>query len=226
MIRVVLVQIYGVTTPADAAMVAGLGPDHVGVVVDEGIDTWDSVDEHMARAIVSELADVKVVGLSLSSDVDRIRRTVDVVQPQILHLARAPEGLAPETVQQLRVEVAPMEMMITIPVRDSEAVEVARRFAPCSDYLLLDTADPASGVVGATGRIHDWSISAAVVATVDVRVVLAGGLGPENVGEAIAKVQPAGIDSETRTSHAHDRRRKDPDKVRRLIEIARSSRPG
>ena len=113
-------------------------------------------------------------------------------------------------------------MMVTIPVRDAGAVELARRYAPCSDFLLLDTADPASGVVGATGHTHDWTVSARVVAAVDVPVFLAGGLGPENVGEAIRQVRPAGVDSETRTSCGHDRRRKDPDKVRRLIEIARS----
>ncbi len=220
-----LVQIYGITTPEDAAMVAALGPDHVGVVVDEGIDTWDSVDDETARAIVSELtgAGVEVVALSLSTDPDRIQRTVEIVRPGIVHLARAADGMATETVQQLRDELAPVRMMVTVPVRDIGAVGIALRFAPCSDFLLLDTADPASGVVGATGHTHDWTVSASVVAAVDVPVVLAGGLGPENVADAIRKVRPAGVDSETRTSYEHDRRRKDPDKVRRLIEITRSS---
>lgn len=217
-----LVQIYGVTTPFDAVVVASLGPDHVGVVLDEGIDTWDSVDEQTARAIVSELTGVKVVGLSLATDVVRIKRTAETLAPQILHLARAADGIAPETVEQLRVELAPVEMMVTIPVRDSGAIDVARRFAPSSDYLLLDTADTVTGIVGATGQTHDWGISAAIVSAVDVPVFLAGGLGPENVGEAIEFVHPAGVDSETRTSHGRDRRRKDPEKVRRLIEIARS----
>jgi phosphoribosylanthranilate isomerase len=62
----VLVQIYGLTTPDDAALVDGLGPDHAGVVLDEGIDTWDSVEEPVARAIVARLRAAKVVGLSLS----------------------------------------------------------------------------------------------------------------------------------------------------------------
>jgi phosphoribosylanthranilate isomerase len=218
----VLVQIYGVTNAADAAMVAALGPDHVGVVVDEGIDTWDSVDEGTADAIVAELTGVEVVALSLSTDPDRIRRTVEIVRPQIVHLARAADGMSVETVLQLRDELAPVRMMVTVPVRDAGAVEVGRRFAACSDFLLLDTADPSSGVVGATGHTHDWGLSARVVAALDVPVLLAGGLGPGNVAESIRRVRPAGVDSETRTSHAHDRRRKDPDKVRRFIEIARS----
>ena len=76
-------------------------------------------------------------------------------------------------------------------------------------------------MVGATGHTHDWSLSAALVAAVERPVILAGGLGPENVLEAIERVRPAGVDSETRTSRADDRRRKDPDRVRRFIETAK-----
>ena len=173
---------------------------------------------------MAELRGVEVVALSLSTDPDRIQRTVGIVRPGIVHLARAADGMGPEMVRQLRDELAPVRMMVTVPVRDVGAVEIARGFAACSDFLLLDTADPASGVVGATGHTHDWAVSARVVAAVDVPVFLAGGLGPENVGEAIRMVRPAGVDSETRTSDEEDRRRKDPDKVRRFIDIARSVR--
>lgn len=218
-----LVQIYGLTTPEDAELVRALEPDHVGVVLDEGIATWDSVDEASARQIVAELAGVTVVALSLSTDRDRILATVATLQPSILHLARAADGLTPERVRLLREEIAPVRVMVTIPVRGPDAVEVARRFVPSVDYLLTDTADQTTGVVGATGHVHDWAISAEIVRAVDVPVFLAGGLGPENVVEAIHRVRPAGVDSETRTSRADDRRRKDPEKVRRFIELARAS---
>lgn len=226
MMPTVLVQIYGLTTPEDAALVRELGADHAGVVLDEGIDTWDSVDAVTANEIVAQLAGVTVVGLSLSTDPQRILATVAAVRPSILHLARAADGLTPDAVRQLRQEVAPVRVMVTVPVRGLEAVDLARRFAPCADYLLVDTAHPSTGVVGATGQVHDWAISAQIVQAVDVPVFLAGGLGPENVVEAIERVRPVGVDSETRTSRTDDRRRKDPDKVRRFLELARASRPG
>jgi phosphoribosylanthranilate isomerase len=219
----VLVQIYGITTLADARLVADMKPDHVGVVVDEGIETWDSVDEATAAAIVAALDGVRVVALSLSADPDRMLRTVELLRPEVLHLARVAERLTPAEVGAVRRLIAPVELMVTIPVRGAESVAVAQAFAPSADYLLVDTADPASGVVGATGLAHDWSVSAGIVAEVDVPVVLAGGLGPDNVTEAIERVRPAGVDSETRTSHDHDRRRKDPEKVRRFIALARAS---
>ena len=49
----VLVQIHGITTPEDAEMVNALFPDNVGVVLDEGFQTWDCVNEANVRLIVS-----------------------------------------------------------------------------------------------------------------------------------------------------------------------------
>jgi phosphoribosylanthranilate isomerase len=77
--------------------------------------------------------------------------------------------------------------------------------------------------VGATGLVHDWDLSAAVVASVGRPVLLAGGLGPHNVRQAIERVRPAGVDSETRTSKESDRRRKDLEKVRAFIDTARNT---
>lgn len=174
----------------------------------------------MARQIRRGITAAKVVALSLSTQPDRIRRTVGILQ--MVHLARAADAMTPAGVQRLRDQLAPVEVMVTIPVRGPEAVGVARRFAEVSDYLLLDTADPATGVVGATGVVHDWSVSASVVEAVSVPTFLAGGLGPGNVVDAIRRVRPAGVDSETRTSRQSDRRRKDPERVRAFVELARS----
>lgn len=220
-----LTQIYGITTAADAALVNALAPDHVGVVLDEGVVTWDSVDLGTLREIVAELRDVAVVALSLATARERILRTVEQVRPAWLHLARAADGLTPDAVASLRAEVAPVRLMLTIPVRDAGATDLARRFAPRADALLLDTAHPQTGAVGATGLVHDWSLSRRIVEAVEVPVILAGGLGPENVVEAIRRVGPAGVDSETRTSREDDRRRKDPERVRRFLERARAARP-
>jgi phosphoribosylanthranilate isomerase len=220
----VIVQIYGLTTPEDAALVCALGADHAGFVLDEGIETWDSVDLPAARAIRREIpAPVRAVALSLSCDVSRIARTVEETAPAIVHLARAAEGMSAEAIARLRERIAGVELMITIPVRGREAADLARRAAAYADWLLLDSADPVTGLVGATGRTHDWSISGAIVPAVAVPVILAGGLGPENVVEAIRAVRPAGVDSETRTSRPGERRRKDPDRVRRFVELAREA---
>jgi phosphoribosylanthranilate isomerase len=221
MIQAVYVQIYGITTKEDAAEVDRLRPDAVGVVLDEGVPTWDSVDTDTARAIVGALTHVRVAALSLSTDPDRILATVRTIGPDIVHLARA-DAIGDAALQWIRAKVEPAQLLLTVPVDGPGSIDVARRLSEVGDSLLLDTKHPDTGVVGATGHTHDWSISADIVNTLDITAVLAGGLGPENVREAITAVKPFGVDSETRTSLESDRRRKDMAKVEAFISLARS----
>jgi phosphoribosylanthranilate isomerase len=217
------VQVYGVTTVDDAAGVNSLRPDSVGVVLDEGIPTWDSVDDATMRGIVAELTNVDVVALSLSTDPARVLRTAALVEPAIMHLARAVDGLGVDGVARLRSDLQPVRVMVTIAVRDATCVDVAQRFAEVADFLLLDTMHPSTGIVGATGLVHDWSWSKGIVASVATPTFLAGGLGPDNVRDAIELVRPFGVDSETKTSTVEDRRRKDLEQVERFIRLARAT---
>jgi phosphoribosylanthranilate isomerase len=221
MIHTVFVQIYGVTTREDALDVDRLGPDTIGVVLDEGIPTWDSVDPDTASQIVAAVTQARVVALSLSTDRERILATVKALDPDIVHLARA-QAVGEETLRRIRAEVEPAQLMLTVPVDSPGSVPLAQRLAGRADYLLLDTTHPETGVVGASGLTHDWSVSAAIVRALDVPVVLAGGLGPDNVSQAIAAVGPFGVDSETHTSLKADRRRKDLAKVGEFIALARA----
>jgi len=115
--------------------------------------------------------------------------------------------------------------------------QLVDRFAPVSDWFLTDTLlgdhnaavfheEPVAGYVGITGETCDWDLAADLVAKSPIPVILAGGISPENVYEAIRKVRPAGIDSCTRTNLLDNegrpvRFRKDREKVRRLVEETR-----
>jgi len=218
----VLTQIYGLTTAADAIAVDQLLPDHIGIVLDEGIETWDSVDEATALDITRVIENARLVALSLSTEPHRVVITAELLNPAIMHLARAHE-MAPAMLADLRSKLAPRELMLTVPVCGRQSIAVAARLEGFADYLLLDTSHPATGIVGATGLAHDWGLSAQIVAATSIPVLLAGGLGPDNVTEAIRRVRPAGVDSETPTSRDDDRRRKDLAKVEAFIGLARAA---
>jgi phosphoribosylanthranilate isomerase len=81
---------------------------------------------------------------------------------------------------------------VTGPPAIAEAEEVAARV----DYILLDSGAPdaPSREFGGTGRTHDWATSAEIVRRVRIPVFLAGGLGPDNVADAIRQVRPYGVD--------------------------------
>ena len=141
-----LTQIYGLTTVEDTVEVDRLQPDHIGVVLDEGIETWDSVDESTAIEIAGAIKNARLVALSLSTDPDRVVMTAELLDPAIVHLARAHE-MTSEVLAALRHRLAPRELMLTVPVRDQESSSLAERLAAFADYLLLDSAHPSTGVV-------------------------------------------------------------------------------
>ena len=86
--------------------------------------------------------------------------------------------------------------MQVIHVEDESAIDQARAAAPEVDALLLDSGRPSAPVkeLGGTGRAHDWSISARLVAAVSAPVFLAGGLRPDTVADAVRQVRPFGLD--------------------------------
>lgn len=68
-------------------------------------------------------------------------------------------------------------------------------FADAADAILLDTRT--ADRIGGTGIPHDWNISARIVEVCPVPVILAGGLTPENVAEAVRRVRPYAVDVHT-----------------------------
>ena len=213
-----IAQVYGITTVDDARLVAALGADHVGVVPEITPGNWDGVTADEANAIVAALADVTAVVLSLATTPDAVVDTARAVPGDVVHVVRT-DVLGADGVAAVRGAVE-RAVMATVGVDGPGALDHAVDLAPVADYLLLDSRHPGTGVVGASGHTHDWSLSAAIVERVDRPVILAGGLGPDNVEEAMARVRPWGVDSETRTSRDDDRRRKDPERVRRFVELA------
>ena len=111
-------------------------------------------------------------------------------------------------------------------------------FSPVSDFFMTDTVlgasdgdgsdalQPVTGFVGITGATCDWELAAWLVQISPLPVILAGGLGPENVAAAIIRTLPAGVDSCNRTNALDPqglpiRFRKDLNRVQRLVEEVR-----
>lgn len=96
----------------------------------------------------------------------------------------------------LRALLPGVKLVQVIHVEDARAIPLARELAGEVDGLLLDSGRPGAAVkeLGGTGRTHDWAIARAIVEAVTVPVFLAGGLRPENVGDAIRTVRPYGVD--------------------------------
>jgi len=94
-------------------------------------------------------------------------------------------------------------------------------YAPLVDAFITDSWDPATGACGATGRVHDWDVSRQLAELSPKPLILAGGLGPENVRQAIIQVRPAGVDAHTGVERPDGR--KDEKRVRSFVEEARAA---
>jgi phosphoribosylanthranilate isomerase len=217
----VIVQIYEVTTADEARALAALGVDHVGVLVGDGAFPRE-VRPRAARAIFQVLPiATKRVALSLSADPEQIARVAAEAWPDILHLGAALELLPADAVRGLKARLGSVPIMRSIPVVDHGAVAAAQTYDGVADWLLLDSHVPGDAQIGAVGRTHDWAISRRIVEGVATPVILAGGLSPQNVADAIRAVRPAGVDSKTRTDRA-DGAGKDLDAVGGFVAAARA----
>jgi phosphoribosylanthranilate isomerase len=98
--------------------------------------------------------------------------------------------------QLLRELIPGIRLVQVVHVVGDESVEEALAVAPLVDALLLDSGNQKLAVkeLGGTGRTHDWSISARIVAQAPAPVYLAGGLHAANVATAIREVRPFGVD--------------------------------
>lgn len=96
----------------------------------------------------------------------------------------------------LRAALPGISLVQVIHVRRAESVDEAIKVAPKVDALLLDSGNPTLPIkeLGGTGRVHDWTISRRIREVVAKPIFLAGGLTPENVGQALQQVEPFGID--------------------------------
>lgn len=214
-----IIQIYEIRTFEAAQKIADMEIDHVGLwATPHSGDSALSFDQ--ARAVFDLLPDrMQSVVLTLSQDMAEIAALIHRVKPDILHIGSRPRDFSVEMTRQLKKEYPSVALMRSIPVGDDADIALARSYDGIADYLLLDTYDRAVDNFGATGKTHDWDISKKIVESVDIPVILAGGLGPENVIDAIRRVRPAGVDSKSRTDipGTHD---KDMELLRQFVQNA------
>ncbi len=216
-----LTQIYEISTPEEARSISRLGIDHVGILVGDGAFPREQPREAAARIAAAIEPPSRFCALFLTADIELIEAWAGALRPSILHLGASPDLLPPERVAALKQALPECPIMRSIPVSGEASLGIARSYDGLAGYLLLDSYRPDDRQIGALGITHDWSISRRIVEAVGIPVILAGGLGPDNVADAIRAVRPAGVDSKTKTdqdgSHAKDLQR-----VRRFYAAARA----
>jgi phosphoribosylanthranilate isomerase len=170
-----MVKICGITRQRDAEAAIGHGASAIGFIFWPGSPRF--VDPYRARNIAKALPPfVSTVGVFVNQPREYINGVASLV---------------PLSVVQLHGDETPeFASHLSRPVLKAVARRESAREWPKSAMLLVDVHDPVKR--GGTGRVVDWSMAAALAR--ERHIVLAGGLTPENVAEAVAAVQPWGVD--------------------------------
>lgn len=184
-------------------MAAVAGADLIGLV--GPMPTGPGVLEIAACRAIADRAPAWATPVLLTSSEDAASIADDVRQAGV-RAVQIVRHVDPDVHAALAKELPGVRRIQVIHVEGPEATELIGAY-PLADAFLLDSGRPSSAQLGGTGRVHDWSVSAAFVLASPVPVFLAGGLGPRNVAEALAQVRPFGVDvcSGLRTDDRLDR---------------------
>ncbi len=196
----------GITNPDDARVAADAGADAIGLIFAE---SPRRVSVERAREIAAALPEgVLKVGVFVDAEpgeVLRIAREVGLDYAQ-LHGDEPPEALA-------EIRDGGVGVMKALRVRNAEALAAVERYE--ADLFLLDAWSAKAR--GGTGARFDWELAKSLRGRDNI--VVSGGLGPENVREAIEYFEPYGVDASSSLEERPGK--KSGERVRRFVGAAR-----
>ncbi|MFH1114356.1 MAG: phosphoribosylanthranilate isomerase [Pseudomonadota bacterium] len=190
------VQVAGVSSLEEALFCGRVGVRALGFTLELPSGVHDGLTTERACSIIDRLPqDIMPVLITYLDSSVEAARLVKLLQVPAIQFHGA---ISDDQARSFRISCPSVRTIGRITVSGPEALEEISRFErPLWDAVILDSLDPGSGAVGATGLAHDWSLSARIVRRSLVPIILAGGLTAENVAEAIAVVRPHGVDAHT-----------------------------
>jgi phosphoribosylanthranilate isomerase len=194
------VQIAGVSSLEEALAAEQAGADALGFTVRLPTGVHDGLTEVKARGIIAALPPF-IASVAITY-VDSARTAVDLCRSLGVSALQLHGPFPTHELPLIRAALPHLKLIRTVHVTGPEALAHARALERRVDALILDTHDPSTGRYGATGKTHDWAISRQIVAEGRTPVILAGGLTPDNVADAIRAVRPWAVDVHTGVENA------------------------
>ncbi|HEY3254173.1 MAG TPA: phosphoribosylanthranilate isomerase [Polyangiaceae bacterium] len=203
------VKICGITSVDDALLAISAGADALGLnLVPSSKRVIDIPTAAHIAASVGDLVElVAVVADRGPAELEGLRRATGIRWLQ-LHGSESPADLQ---------AVLP-EAFKAVPIGDTDDVARAANYG--GDRLLLDAKSP-SGELGGTGLRFDWSLALPLVQS--RQVILAGGLYPDNVADAIRTLKPFGVDVASGVELAQNPRKKHEALLRAFVYAVRAA---
>ena len=210
------VKICGIKSIEDARAAFEAGADELGfhVALDGGRSPLTPEEAaYMIKTLPKGVTPVVVTSATMPAQLIEIAKKTGA---RVLQLYG---DVSVEAMREVKQTVPYMELWKVLNVSDESSIAKAKEYEGAADAIALDTLNKETGVRGGSGKTHDWNISKQIVESVSIPVVLAGGLTPENVAEAIMTVHPAGVDVNSGISNPDGS--KDIEKVQAFVKNAK-----
>ncbi len=220
-------KICGIRSPEEIELAAFYGADAVGFITEVPVNSPRKLDSDTAANLVSRVPEtLSSVLVIMPENADIAVRLIKKIKPDIVQIHCRLPILELEIIKEKAG--IPIIKTLSIPAKGGASGEnkasVSNLFEEVSlleeadvvDSILLDTARPEKP--GGTGCVHDWALSRRISEETRLPLILAGGLKPENVREAIRAVLPYAVDT---ASGVETCGKKDAVKIKSFIEEVR-----
>lgn len=192
------VKICGIKNETELETAVNAGADAVGFLVGQRYPSQDFILPEKAARLTALLP--PFVTPVLVTHLTDPMEIMEIIEKTGITTIQLHGGCTPEQLSAFRGYVGNAVKLIMVLHADALRDDISPAPAPYelkSDAFLIDTYDPATGKVGGTGKTHKWQISARITAAVHRPVILAGGLNPDNVADAVRTVRPYAVDANT-----------------------------
>ena len=213
-----LLKLCGTTSVEDARLAGRACADFCGILVDvEWSERSLTLPQARDVAAASGLRNVILLCNPSAAFAKEVAVTLRPYAQQLL--CQEPPSLVAELKSSLTCAIW---KTVHLPLVEGQATPQAYESSG-ADTLLVDSVDASDGFIrlGGTGKIGDWAAVASLREKLDIPIFLAGGIGPQNVADAVRTVQPDGIDLCSGVEVTRGRR--DPAKVERLMRKFRQA---
>ncbi|MGK7877333.1 MAG: phosphoribosylanthranilate isomerase [Xenococcaceae cyanobacterium] len=208
------VKICGITQPEQGWAIANLGATALGFICVQKSPRY--VDIARIKTIVKQLPpEVDRIGVFANASSSEIG---EIVAETALTGVQLHGDESPEFCQQLRQFLPNIELIKTLRIKTPESLSEANAYTNYVDTLLLDAYHPQ--LLGGTGKTLNWEALAKFHP--NLPWLLAGGLTPENILDALKQLHPSGIDLSSGVERSPGD--KDLDKVAQLFEKLKKSK--
>ncbi len=215
------IKICGLRTLEDAIFAHHAGADALGFVIDVPVTTPRKIGSQAAQLIISKLPPYAItVGVIMPSDIQSILRIIEKTELDAIQI----HGNSSAAMIRELKEKCHIKIIRSVPIAENTNVttainEIEKYIESGIGAVLLDTKGEENA--GGTGQKHDWNKSREIKDSVNCPIILAGGLTPENVGDAIRFVEPYAVDVASGVESSPGR--KDYQKITDFIQNVRNS---